>query len=172
WERNVDARGVEGGLQAPAVLAPHGPLLDRRSLESRPDVDGVFAERFHAEHFERLEDLRGECRVALQIAGYALHDANDVVDVLLVRDTHVEHHRRPRLGHVGESFDLPILEDVHHTRQIAEHDRAQADGFDDATCAVDYCDITFAHVILEQLEEARYHVSYQFLSAEADRNPE
>jgi len=36
-ERDFDARVVEGELQSAEDLAPHGPLLQRRHFETRPE---------------------------------------------------------------------------------------------------------------------------------------
>src|SRR5690606_13594833 len=89
-ERYLDAELVEPVLYPPPELSADVPLLERARLDHAFYDHLRGAEAVHAEHLHPFQYERAEILVPGNLLPDLLHNLYHVVDVLLVRDAHVD----------------------------------------------------------------------------------
>ena len=79
-ERDLDALGVEGSLQAAQVLAADRLLLEWGDLEPRTKDHGRVSPSLDAHHLEGIQNPAAELGVGTQLLGRANHHLHGAID--------------------------------------------------------------------------------------------
>src|SRR5439155_25080754 len=153
-------------LQDPAILVLHGRVRPGADLGDR--TDGHLG---GPEIDQSLNSRVGKHLVMClpqQAAGLG-HGAEDAFQVASRRHLQVDHGVDKTLGVTHHALDLAVGNDVDLALAIADVRDADADRLDDTDGVTDLDVVADQVLIFKQDEEAGYHVGYQALGAEADR---
>ena len=171
-EGELDAVGGEGLLDHAIGAAPDHELLARLGHHLETDLDREITQLLDPLHLERLDDVRRELRVRLQLLADLLDDPLRLVEIGIVGDADAQLVDHPVTAHVLHRAEFPEWHRVEIAAVVPELDRAQRERFDGPFVAAADDVLADPEGVVEQVEHARDDVLDQGLRAEADRHPD
>ena len=121
-ERYLDLVDVEPDLQPAQELPTHSPLTERLDTEAASDDDGGATETLNACELERFEQIGTEDGVLAQSPSFIHDDLHDMIDILAICDTDIDHRISEPPAHVRDGGDEAVRDIVDGTLIVAESD--------------------------------------------------